>query len=86
MIKVAMENILGDEELGLAFSSCFETIIVHDESAAGTHEYDKSELDCLKTELTKKVFHSRVNEFMEAEKELDLERRGKVTNADLDMF
>lgn len=32
-------------------------------------------LNNIRIELTKKVFNSRVNEFMEAQKELDLESR-----------
>ena len=81
MIKVAKEKILDDQEIELAFNICFETIVQESESAR-IQEYEKSVLDHLKTELVKKVFHSRVNEFMEAKKELDLERKGKVTNAD----
>ena len=37
-------------------------------------------LDHVKEEIIKKVFHSRVNEFMEAHKELELEKKGKVTD------
>ena len=44
-------------------------------------EYDQSIVACIRTEMSRKVFHSRVNEFINGRKELDLERRGK-TDAD----
>ena len=79
MIKVALEKILGSQELDLSFSSCLDSIIC---DVSDVHEYDKSVIDRIRIEMMKKVFHSRVNEFMEAKKELDLESKGEVTDAD----
>ena len=45
-------------------------------------EYDDSVIARIRIEFMKKIFHSRINEFMEATKELDLERSHKVTDAD----
>ena len=78
MIKVALEKILGSRDLDLSFSSCLDSIVC---DVSDLHEYDKSVMDRIRIEMMKKVFHSRVNEFMEAEKELDLESKGKVTDA-----
>lgn len=71
MIKVALQKILENRNLEMAFQSCVEqNEIVTEES------YEE-----IRVEFMKKVFHSRVNEFFEAQKELDLEKSGKVTDA-----
>ncbi len=36
----------------------------------------------LYTELTLKVFHTRVNEYMNASEEIELEKAGKIVTAD----
>ena len=70
MIKVALQKILENRNLETAFQSCVEqNEIVTEESYGEIH-----------VEFMKKVFHSRVNEFFEAQKELDLEKSGKVTD------
>ncbi len=78
MIKVALEKLFGNQELEIAFTTCLESIVC---GASDVHEYDKSTESKIRIEMSKKVFHSRVNEFIEAKKELDLEKKGKVTDA-----
>ena len=59
----------------LSFNTCIENLEIDT-------EYDDSVIARIRIEFMKKIFHSRVNEFMEATKELDLERSQKVTDAD----
>lgn len=75
MIKVAMHVFLTKHinELEVIFSDCLEDI----DCSIDLREFPQS----LIIEMIKKIFNSRVNEFMEAQKELDLEKKGKVTNA-----
>ena len=71
MIKVALQKILENCNLETAFQSCVEQNEIMTEES-----YEE-----IRVEFMKKVFHSRVNEFFEAQKELDLEKSGKVTDA-----
>jgi hypothetical protein len=46
------------------------------------NEFDMDVVSLIRLEISKKVFHARVNEFMEANKELNLEKTDTVTDAD----
>lgn len=78
MVKVALEKLLSSAELELEFNMCIERVGIDVE----LEEYDEASIAHIRVEFLKKVFHSRVNEFMEARKEIELEAKGKVTNAD----
>ena len=74
MIQKALDELLNCEELELSFNTCMENFEIDT-------EYDDSVIARIRIEFMK-MFHSRVNKFMEATKELDLERSQKVTDAE----
>ena len=66
--KIALDKLIACKELELAFNTCIENIeMISEDSSAITN-----------MEFSEKVFHSRVNEFMEARKELLLEKMGML--------
>ena len=75
MIQKALDKLLNCEELKLSFNTCMENLEIDT-------EYDDLVIARIRIEFMNKILHSRVNEFMEATKELDLERSYKVTDAD----
>ena len=72
MVSEALSKITQITDLENSFDTCLKNINV---------DINES-LNNIRIELTKKVFNSRVNEFMEAQKELDLESKGKSTDTD----
>ncbi len=71
IIKIALDRLITNDDL----NNCLKkTGVVFEEN----DDY----VTRIRVEIMKKVFHTRVNEFMEAKKELDLESSGRVTNAD----
>ena len=74
MVKVGLDKIITNDDLKSLFGDCLKkTGIVFEENDENVNR--------IWMEITKKVFHARVDEFMEARKELDLESSGKVTDA-----
>lgn len=78
MIKVALDK-LDDDDLTAQLFQSFKAIHRKYETSAQIRE---DLLANIVQELIKKIFHSRVNEYMEARKELDLEVMGKTTDAE----
>jgi hypothetical protein len=69
MTKVALDEIESGDELNVLFTKCL--------SNAGNvrlNEFDMDVVNLIRLEISKEVFHTRVNEFMEANEELNLER------------
>ena len=73
MIEVACEDIDNDTELTRVFNQCMLDAGVDASPAVVSRLY---------SELSKKIFHARVNEYMTASIEIELERSGKVVKAD----
>ena len=67
MIEVAKKRVEEDEELQELFKKC---------TAATPNQ------DALYTEFCIKVFHARVNEYMSASEELELEKEGKAVKVE----
>jgi hypothetical protein len=65
MIEIALDEILENDELEMLFKTRIQRIGI---------DVETIEWLTIQEEFTRKVFHSRVNEFMEARKELELER------------
>lgn len=78
MIRVALDKIMADQELVLLFKECLLKAGVPNEDL----ELDMQSLHPIVTEMSTKIFHSRVNEYMNSRNELDLAEKGKVTSAD----
>lgn len=57
MIKVTLEMLLDCEVLKLSFDTCIEILEL-------TSEYSDEVIVNIRKEFSKKIFHSRVNEFM----------------------
>ena len=72
MIKVALEKIEAIDRLKISFKTCITKVGTVEEVA----------LDDIEAEMMKKIFHARVNEFFEARKEINLEKKGLITDAD----
>lgn len=60
---MALDKLLNSEELELSFNMYIENVGID-------AEYDDSNIAHIRVEFLKKIFHSRVNEFIEARKEL----------------
>ena len=73
MIEIACKDIDKDTELTWIFTECVHNAGVNTSSAVVSRLYG---------ELSKKIFHARVNEYMTASIEIELERSGKVVKAD----
>ena len=73
MIEIACKDIDKDTELTRIFTECVHNAGVDTSSAVVSRLYG---------ELSKKIFHARVNEYMTASIEIELERSGKVVKAD----
>ena len=72
MIKVALPIILQNDILKDMFTTCMKEI-----DTTATNE----NIQEICIEFTRKVFNARTNEYMGAQKEIDLEKQGKVTDA-----
>ena len=73
MIEAACQDIETDKELVNTFAQCIQDTGVDVSSPI---------IPRLHNELSKKMFHARVNEFMTASVEIDLERNGKAVKVD----
>ena len=73
MIEVACEDIDNDTELIRVFNPCMLDAGVDASPAVVSRLY---------SELSKKIFQARVNEYMTASIEIELEKSGKVVKAD----
>lgn len=73
MIETACDDINKDTELTQIFSQCVQDAGVNTSSVVVSRLY---------SELSKKIFHARVNEYMTASVEVELERSGKAVKAD----
>jgi hypothetical protein len=75
MISKASEELkANDDKLKDSFKICLTEI--------SAENYDESALNVLETEIVNKIFHARVKEFLEARKEINLEKSGKITDAE----
>lgn len=77
MIEVASKEVEGDEELFRIFMKCIQETGV-DISASGV----ATVISRLHQELCKKMFHARINEFMTASIEIELEECGKAVQVE----
>ena len=73
MIAVARAKIENDSELHSTFTRCINNIGIDSSLTVVSKVYN---------ELTRKIFHARVNEYMTASVEIELERSGKAVKAE----
>lgn len=79
MIKVARMKIENDTDIRSLFMKCLDNI-----NSVGTLPDSASlpAIDKVYKEFTLKIFHARVNEYMTATAEIELEKSGKAVKAD----
>lgn len=75
MVEVAYKELENDDSLQSAFVSCLRRCNPSIKPCPSILAY-------LHQEFSRKLFHSRVNEYLTASVELELERSGKVVTAD----
>ena len=75
MIEVACKELEDDVELSRTFVKCIQNAGVDIDTAV-------SIIPRLQSELSKKMFHARINEYWTASTEIELQRSGKAVKAD----
>jgi hypothetical protein len=73
MITEAEKQIASDHKLQSSFQTCVTAI---------DSKFTQECLQCVYKELTAKIFHARINEYMSAAEEIELEQKGKAVKVE----
>jgi hypothetical protein len=77
LIEVAKAELTKNNELVQSFQTC-----IYDVQKDCSSSFDESHLETIRKEFTNKITNARINEYFNAKKELDLEIKKKVVDAD----